>query len=62
MVNTILRHSGYKAVFIRGVALYGVGALLAWPCLLHRSFGGYCAVFWRHVGVVRDRSEPIPGW
>jgi MFS transporter, FHS family, L-fucose permease len=23
--------------------LYGVGALIAWPCILHRSFGGFCA-------------------
>ncbi|TVY76000.1 L-fucose-proton symporter [Lachnellula suecica] len=41
--NWILRHYGYKAVFIWGLFLYGVGALVAWPCLLHRSFGGFCA-------------------
>ena len=26
-----------------GLCLYGVGALVAWPCILHRSFGGFCA-------------------
>lgn len=41
--NWILRHYGYKAVFIWGLSLYGIGALVAWPCILHRSFGGFCA-------------------
>lgn len=41
--NWILRHYGYKPVFIWGLCLYGIGALVAWPCLLHRSFGGFCA-------------------
>jgi FHS family L-fucose permease-like MFS transporter len=41
--NWILRHYGYKMVFIWGLFLYGVGSLIAWPCLLHRSFGGFCA-------------------
>ncbi|KAL8636983.1 MAG: hypothetical protein Q9228_005694 [Teloschistes exilis] len=41
--NWILRHYGYKAVFIWGLCLYGIGALIAWPCLLHQSFGGFCA-------------------
>ncbi|KAG9249070.1 major facilitator superfamily domain-containing protein [Calycina marina] len=41
--NWILRHYGYKAVFIWGLSLYGIGALIAWPCILHRSFGGFCA-------------------
>jgi FHS family L-fucose permease-like MFS transporter len=41
--NWILRHYGYKMVFIWGLFLYGVGSLVAWPCLLHRSFGGFCA-------------------
>lgn len=41
--NWILRHYGYKAVFIWGLILYGVGSLVAWPCLLKRSFGGFCA-------------------
>lgn len=41
--NWILRHYGYKPVFIWGLCLYGVGALVAWPCIIHRSFGGFCA-------------------
>jgi FHS family L-fucose permease-like MFS transporter len=41
--NWILRHYGYKPVFIWGLCLYGVGALVAWPCILNRSFGGFCA-------------------
>ncbi|KAK3672257.1 hypothetical protein LTR78_007797 [Recurvomyces mirabilis] len=41
--NWILRHYGFKAVFIWGLCLYGIGALIAWPCILHRSFGGFCA-------------------
>ncbi|KAK4955465.1 hypothetical protein LTR66_013427 [Elasticomyces elasticus] len=41
--NWILRHYGYKPVFIWGLCLYAIGALVAWPCILHRSFGGFCA-------------------
>lgn len=41
--NWLLRHYGFKIVFIWGLCLYGIGALVAWPCLLHRSFGGFCA-------------------
>jgi fucose permease len=29
--------------FIWGLFLYGVGSLIAWPCLLYKSFGGFCA-------------------
>jgi len=41
--NWILRHYGYKAVFIWGLSLYGIGSLITWPCLVYRSFGGFCA-------------------
>ncbi|PNS18457.1 hypothetical protein CAC42_6274 [Sphaceloma murrayae] len=41
--NWILRKFGYKAVFIWGLCLYAIGALVAWPCLLYKSFGGFCA-------------------
>ncbi|KAL5337011.1 major facilitator superfamily domain-containing protein [Aspergillus crustosus] len=41
--NWILRHYGYKAVFIFGLVLYGIGALCMWPAGLNRSFGGFCA-------------------
>ncbi|GAQ44494.1 hypothetical protein AtubIFM56815_001077 [Aspergillus tubingensis] len=41
--NYILRHFGYKTVFIFGLTLYGIGALCMWPAGLNRSFGGFCA-------------------
>lgn len=40
--NWLLRHWGYKAVFMWGLFLFGTGALVAWPCLVYRSFGGFC--------------------
>ncbi|RYP31304.1 hypothetical protein DL767_005817 [Monosporascus sp. MG133] len=44
--NWILRHYGYRATFIWGLCLYGIGALVAWPCILARSFQGFCvAIF-----------------
>src|SRR5947209_6112198 len=38
----ILRHFSYRAVFIWGLFLYGLGALLAIPAIIHHSFGGFC--------------------
>ncbi|KAJ7127297.1 hypothetical protein C8R43DRAFT_957974 [Mycena crocata] len=40
--NWVLRHYGYRAVFILGLVLEGIGALLMWPAGLKRSFGGFC--------------------
>ncbi|KAH6613857.1 l-fucose permease [Boeremia exigua] len=40
--NWILRHAGYKAVFIFGLSLYGIGALMMWPAGVYQSFGGFC--------------------
>ena len=40
--NWMLRHFGYKTVFIFGLTLYGIGALCMWPAGLNRSFGGFC--------------------
>ncbi|KIW80294.1 hypothetical protein Z517_06909 [Fonsecaea pedrosoi CBS 271.37] len=40
--NWILRHFSYKAVFMFGLTLYGIGGLLMWPAGLKRSFGGFC--------------------
>ncbi|KAJ7617042.1 major facilitator superfamily domain-containing protein [Roridomyces roridus] len=40
--NWILRHYGYRAVFILGLTLEGIGALCMWPAALKRSFGGFC--------------------
>lgn len=39
----ILRHYSYRAVFIWGLFLYALGALLAIPALKAQSFGGFCA-------------------
>ncbi|KEY69731.1 hypothetical protein S7711_03212 [Stachybotrys chartarum IBT 7711] len=42
----ILRHYGYRAVFIWGLCLYALGAIISIPCILNRSFGGFCfAIF-----------------
>ncbi|KAK4101271.1 MFS general substrate transporter [Parathielavia hyrcaniae] len=38
----ILRHYGYRAVFIWGLFLYGLGALLAIPAIMNHSFAGFC--------------------
>lgn len=38
----ILRHFGYRAVFMWGLFLYGIGALLAIPSITHHSFAGFC--------------------
>jgi fucose permease len=59
--NWILRHWGYKACFIWGLSLYGVGALLAWPCLVYRSFGGFCAatfVIGNGLGSLETAANP----
>ncbi|KAL8750615.1 MAG: hypothetical protein Q9184_006365 [Pyrenodesmia sp. 2 TL-2023] len=59
--NWILRHFGFKAVFIWGLCLYGIGALIAWPCLLHRSFGGFCAaifVIGNGLGSLETAANP----
>ncbi|KAJ6786704.1 hypothetical protein PWT90_10577 [Aphanocladium album] len=39
----ILRHYSFRAVFIWGLFLYGVGALLAIAAIKAASFGGFCA-------------------
>ncbi|KAG6024358.1 hypothetical protein E4U19_003834 [Claviceps sp. Clav32 group G5] len=39
----VLRHFGYRAVFIWGLCLYALGALLAIPALKAESFEGFCA-------------------
>ncbi|KAF5003297.1 hypothetical protein FDECE_10148 [Fusarium decemcellulare] len=39
----ILRHYSYKATFIWGLFLYGLGSLIAIPCIKAKSFGGFCA-------------------
>ncbi|KAI1754680.1 MFS general substrate transporter [Xylaria castorea] len=41
--NWILRHYGYRATFMWGLFLYGIGAFIAIPCIKAHSFGGFCA-------------------
>jgi FHS family L-fucose permease-like MFS transporter len=59
--NWLLRHWGYKATFIWGLTLYGIGSLLAWPCLVYRSFGGFCAaifVIGNGLGSLETAANP----
>ncbi|KAK4638601.1 L-fucose-proton symporter [Fulvia fulva] len=59
--NWLLRHYGFKAVFIWGLCLYGVGALVAWPCILYRSFGGFCAAIFiigNGLGALETAANP----
>ncbi|KAI2642320.1 MFS general substrate transporter [Xylaria nigripes] len=41
--NWIMRHYGFRATFIWGLILYGIGAFIAIPCIKAHSFGGFCA-------------------
>ncbi|KAH7156739.1 glucose/galactose transporter [Dactylonectria macrodidyma] len=42
----ILRHWGYKATFVWGLFLYGLGSIVAIPCIKAKSFEGFCvAIF-----------------
>lgn len=48
-------------MFIWGLCLYGVGALIAWPCILYRSFGGFCAaifVIGNGLGSLETAANP----
>ncbi|KAF8223164.1 MFS general substrate transporter [Tricholoma matsutake] len=40
--NWVLRKYGFRATFILGLMLYGIGALMMWPAALRKSFGGFC--------------------
>ncbi|KAL8283049.1 hypothetical protein RB597_010434 [Gaeumannomyces tritici] len=58
----ILRHYSYKAVFIWGLFLYGVGALLCIPAILARSFGGFCAcifIIGNGLGSLETAANPF---
>ncbi|USW48117.1 Putative major facilitator superfamily, MFS transporter superfamily [Septoria linicola] len=59
--NWLLRHYSFKATFIWGLFLYGVGALIAWPCILYRSFGGFCAatfIIGNGLGALETAANP----
>ena len=40
--NWVMRKLGFRATFILGLVLYGIGSLAMWPAALNRSFGGFC--------------------
>lgn len=57
----ILRHYSYRAVFIWGLFLYGVGALLAIPAIIAKSFGGFCAcifIIGNGLGALETAANP----
>jgi len=59
--NWILRHYSYRACFIWGLCLYALGSLIAWPCLVYRSFGGFCAaifVIGNGLGSLETAANP----
>ncbi|KAF7542295.1 hypothetical protein G7Z17_g11701 [Cylindrodendrum hubeiense] len=58
----ILRHYSYKAVFIWGLSLYAVGALIAIPCIKAKSFGGFCAsifIIGNGLGSLETAANPF---
>ncbi|KAF2147513.1 uncharacterized protein K452DRAFT_217513 [Aplosporella prunicola CBS 121167] len=60
--NWILRHYGYKATFMTGLVLYGIGALCMWPAGLNRSFGGFCGatfVIGSGLGSLETAANPF---
>lgn len=60
--NWVLRHYGYKATFMLGLTLFGIGALCMWPAGLNRSFGGFCAatfVIGSGLGSLETAANPF---
>ncbi|KAI1811522.1 MFS general substrate transporter [Poronia punctata] len=59
--NWILRHYGYRATFIWGLCLYGIGALIAIPCIKAHSFAGFVvaiAVVGSGLGSLETAANP----
>ncbi|TFK99837.1 major facilitator superfamily domain-containing protein [Pterulicium gracile] len=57
----VLRKFGYRATFIMGLVMYGVGALLFWPSAHYRSFGGFCGatfVIGSGLGTLETAANP----
>ncbi|KAI5776321.1 major facilitator superfamily domain-containing protein [Geopyxis carbonaria] len=62
----VLRKFGYKATFMLGLTLYGVGALLFWPAGTKRSFGvcslrGFCGatfIIGSGLGTLESAANP----
>ncbi|OBT82121.1 hypothetical protein VE02_09466 [Pseudogymnoascus sp. 03VT05] len=58
----ILRHYGYRAVFIWGLCLYAFGALLAIAALKKASFGGFCVcifIIGNGLGSLETAANPF---
>ncbi|KAG5791864.1 hypothetical protein H9Q69_009084 [Fusarium xylarioides] len=58
----ILRHYSYKAVFIWGLSLYAIGALVAIPAIKAKSFGGFCAAIFiigNGLGSLETAANPF---
>lgn len=58
----ILRHYGYKAVFLWGLGLYALGALLCIPAIKAKSFGGFCAcifIIGNGLGSLETAANPF---
>ncbi|CAH0032242.1 unnamed protein product [Clonostachys rhizophaga] len=58
----ILRHYGYRAVFIWGLVLYAIGALISIPCIKAKSFGGFCAAIFiigNGLGSLETAANPF---
>ncbi|KAL7943820.1 major facilitator superfamily domain-containing protein [Trichoderma barbatum] len=58
----ILRHYGYRAVFIWGLFLYALGAAIAIPCIKAKSFGGFCAsifIIGNGLGSLETAANPF---
>ncbi|KAH7320845.1 major facilitator superfamily domain-containing protein [Stachybotrys elegans] len=58
----ILRHYGYRAVFIWGLCLYALGAIISIPCIINRSFGGFCAAIFiigNGLGSLETAANPF---
>ncbi|GLB45275.1 putative major facilitator superfamily protein [Lyophyllum shimeji] len=59
--NWVLRNYGYRATFILGLTLYGIGALIMWPAGLKRSFGGFCGatfIIGSGLGTLETAANP----
>ncbi|PHH71652.1 hypothetical protein CDD82_6392 [Ophiocordyceps australis] len=58
----LLRHYGYRVVFIWGLCLYALGALLAIAALKNKSFGGFCAcifIIGNGLGSLETAANPF---
>jgi fucose permease len=38
----VLKHHGFKATFITGLAIYAAGAMAFWPSSVLRSYASFC--------------------